>query len=347
MRVLVTGHRGYVGSVMVGVLRHARFDVVGLDCDFYQGCDFGRVHESVPSFDIDLRDVEFTDLLSFDAVVHLAALPEDRSSELDPTTIREINEEVTIRLAECCKQASVSRFLFSSSCDVYGRSGGDLLDEHAPVIPAMLYAAAKYRCECALASLADHTFTPIILRHAGAYGVSPRMRIDLIVNDFVASAVANGRIVVGSGGRTWRPLIHVEDIARAYAAVLLAPDDLVHNQVFNLVADESASGGRRVIDIADMVTELVSDCTRSIRQDAFDEPSYRVDGSKFQLAFPKFSFRWTLPLGIRQLRNAMLSAGLTPGDWRSDRYRRVLRLKALMERGDLSRTLRCVCPTLR
>lgn len=344
MRVLVTGHRGYIGSVMVGVLRNARYEVVGLDCDFYQGCDFGRVHETIPGYDIDLRDIEFTDLLSFDAVIHLATLPEPANGELNPATVCSINEEATIRLAECCKKAGVSRFLFASSSSVYGRGGSEPPDERHPTVPTTEYASSKRRCERELARLTDHTFTPVFLRNASAYGVSPRLRMDSTVNEFVASAVTCGRVVVSSSnGRTWRSLIHVEDIARAYMAVLAAPDELVRDQVFNVAGPGQ---NHRVIDIADAVTDLVPQCTRLDTQSAFDEPGYRLDASKLLRTFSKLALRWTLPTGIRQLRNAMDGSGLTPGDLRSDRYRRSLRLKTLIERRDVTDTLRRTEPVL-
>ena len=337
MRVLVTGHRGYVGSVMTTVLQHARFEVVGLDCDLFRGCDFGRVRDSVPSFDFDLRDVEFADLLSFDAVVHLAALSDDASGELDPRLTDAINHDATVRLAECCKKAQVSRFLFASSCSVYGRGGSGLLDEGGVGRGLTRYAASKLRCERELTRLADRSFSPVVLRNATVYGVSPRLRLDLVVNDFVASAVTTGRVMMKSMGGAWRPLVHVEDLARVYATVLTAPDDLVHDQIFNVVpADEN----HRVIDVADTVTDHVPRSTRAAAGGAFDERSYRVDGSKLHRTFPDLRFRWTLPVGIRQLREAMHNAGLTPGDWRSDRYRRVIRLARLLESGELSPDLR-------
>ena len=342
MRVLVTGHRGYIGSVLTTVLRHARYEVAGLDCDYYRGCDFGRVHEVVNNFEMDLRDVEFTDLLSFDAVVHLADLPPEAAHGSSPREACEINEEATLRLAECCKQAEVSRLLFASSCDVY-RRGGAVLNEQSPVDPATPAAASKLRCERALAAMAGPDFTPVFLRHASVYGVSPRIRTDLVVNDFVASAVATGRVVLQDNGMAWLPVVHVEDLCRVYAAILSAPDDLVHNQAVNVI---SSCENYRSIDIADMVTELVPSCTRSADCTVFDKPGYRVDGMKLQRTFPGLSFRWTLPMGIRQLRTAMLGCGLTPGDFRSDRYRRLARLRTLMEQGELGADLRRTEPAV-
>lgn len=339
MRVLVTGHRGYIGSVLVGVLKNARCDVVGLDCDFYADCDFGRVQDGVPSFDIDVRDIEFTDLLSFDAVIHLADLPEAASSGLDPNLVGDITEQATLRLAECCKRADVSRLLFASSCSVYGRAGGALLDEDGRVDPISAHAAAKLRCERALLPMADASFAPVVLRNAMTYGVSSRMRLDLPVNDLVASALVTGKAALNSDGRAWKPLIHVEDLARAYASALTADADIVRGRVFNVVSSDE---NHRMITVADLVTELVPWCSRSTARFTFDEPSCRIDGSRFAEAFPKFEFRWTLPDGIRQLRNALTGAGLTPGEWRSDRYRRVLQLETLLDQGRITSSLRKV-----
>ncbi len=337
MRVLVTGHRGYIGSVLTSVLRHAHYDVVGLDSDLYEGCDFGRVHEDVPAFELDIRDLDFTDLLSFDAVVHLAALPELACQDLKPSATREINCNATIHLAECCKQANVSRFLFASSCSVYGRGGCDILDERSRVEPQGVYAQSKLWCEKQLSLLADASFVPVFLRNANVYGVSPRLRLDTLVNDFVACGVTSGHVIMTGTGSAWRPLVHVEDLARTYAAILSAPDEVVHNEVFNVARSDE---NYRVIDVADAVTELLPRCTRSTAKDSFDNQSYRVDGSKLAKAFPNLGFTWTLPLGIRQLRNATLVGGLTPGDWRSDRYRRAPRLQYQMEHGELGVDLR-------
>jgi nucleoside-diphosphate-sugar epimerase len=344
MRVLVTGHRGYIGSVLVSVLQHARHEVVGLDCDWYGDCDFGRVRDSIPSFEMDVRDVEFTDLLSFDAMIHLAALPEDPSLQFDPSLTEEINFAATVRLAECCKQASVSRFLFASTCAVYGSGGGDPLNESGATAPITPYAVAKLRCEQELSRLSGRGFVPVVLRNATVYGVSPRLRLDTVVNEFVGSAVANGRVEMRTEGRAWRPLMHVEDVARAYAMVLAAADDAVADQIFNVAITEE---NYRVIDVADCVAELVPDCTRSVRTGVRDQRSYCVDGSKLRRAFPQLTWRWTLPQGIRQLRAAMLGAGLTAGEWRSDRYRRLLRLSTLMERGELDPSLRRQEPAYR
>ncbi|UCE60115.1 MAG: SDR family oxidoreductase [Phycisphaerales bacterium] len=337
MRVLVTGHRGYVGSVLTSVLKNAHFDVVGLDSDLYKGCDFGRVQEDIPAFELDIRDLDFTDLLSFDAVVHLASLPEMACENLNPSIIHEVNCCATMHLAECCKQANVTRFLFASSCSVYGRGGRNLLDEQSRVEPLTVHAQSKLWCEKRLSLLADASFVPVFLRNANVYGVSPRLRLDTVVNNFAVCGVTSGHVIMTSSGSAWRPLMHVEDLARTYAAILSAPDEVVCNQVFNVARNDE---NYRVIDIADAVTELLPRCTRSTAEGAFDNQSSRVDGSKLTEAFPDLSFRWTLPLGIRQLRSATSAGGLTPADWRSDRYRRALHLQYQIDHAELDADLR-------
>ena len=322
---------------MTCVLRNARFEVVGIDSDLYRGCDFGRMDESVPCFEFDIRDLDFTDLLSFDAVVHLAALSDDALCELDPDLTDEVNLEATIRLAALCKRAGVSRFILASSCSVYGAGSCELLNEDSPTNPLTRYSASKLYAEWELARLADRSFVPVFMRNATVYGVSPRLRTDLVVNDFVGSAVTTGRIVMRSAGRAWRPLIHVEDVARAYAAVLAAPDELVLNQVFNVAC---CGENYRIIDVADQVRELVPFCTREVAPDTFDRRTYSVDDSKLRHTFPNLKMRWTLQHGIRQLYHALVNAGMGAGEWRSDRYRRILRLRSLMERGEVDSSLR-------
>jgi nucleoside-diphosphate-sugar epimerase len=333
VRVLVTGHRGYIGSVLTAVLRHARFDVVGLDCQLYGDCGFGRVADGTPSFDLDIREIEFTDLLSFDAVIHLAGLPEHFHGEFDDATIEEVNLQGTLRLAECCKQAQVGRFVFASSCAVYGRNPGDLQTEESLAQPITPYARCKLECERLLAQLADTTFAPVLLRLGTIYGVSPRLRLDTVVNDFVASAVTRARIDLKTDGRAWRPLIHVEDAARAFASALTAPDPAVRNQIINVAATEQ---NIRIIDLADLIAEIVPGTTRSAPPALFDARSYRVDGSKLGRQFPHLQLRWSLAQGIRQLRDAISASALSPSLWRSDRFRRVMRLQSLVERGELS-----------
>jgi nucleoside-diphosphate-sugar epimerase len=253
----------------------------------------------------------------------------------------DIDHESTIRLAECAKQAGVSRFLFASSCAVYGRGGPHLFNELDAANPMTPFADSKLRCEQDLARLADRDFTPVFLRNAEVYGVSPRLRTDLTVIDLVGSAVTQGRVAMRAGAGAWRPLVHIEDLCRAYALVLTAEDDVVRNETFNVVAPDE---NYRIIDIADTITDVLPRCTRMANVDMFARQSFRADGSKLRQTFPKLKFRWTLPLGLRQLRTAMLSTGMTPGDWRSDRYRRASHLQRLIEIGELDASLRRAQP---
>lgn len=337
MRVLITGHRGYIGSVLAGFLHNARFEIVGLDADFYQGAGVGRTNPDVPEFTCDFRDVSFTDLLSFDAVVHLAALSDDPSGDIDEVLTGEINHRAVIRFAEYCRRAGVSRFVMASTCSVYGRGGTELLTEDSPPNPLSAYARAKLACENDLLLLSAASFTPVALRLATVYGMSPRLRLDTVVNDLTASAVAVGRVNLRSSGTSWRPLVHVEDAARAFAAVLLANASEVGGRTFNVVPEEA---NVRVIDIADAVVEWVPDAVRGTTRQNYDRRSYRVSGSRLLRAVPSFKYRWTLPQGIRQMREAMLGAGLTQADWRSGRFRRAACLRALLESGELTRDLR-------
>lgn len=345
MRVLVTGHQGYIGSVLTSVLRHAHVDVVGLDTDLYRGCEFGRTRDELPCFDCDVRDLEYVDLLSFDAVIHLAALPESHGqTEFDPAVVEEVNTAATVRLAELCRKANVERFLFASSCAVYGGCGPDLLDETYAPAPLTPYARSKRTAERELERLASASFTPVMLRNATVFGVAPRLRLDIVLNDFVAAACVRGRIEMKTGGRAWRPLIHVEDLARAYLAVLAAASKDVSGQIFNIAAPGE---NHRVIDIADAVVEEFPSAIRVPAFDQWDERSYRVSTNRFQQQFPAFGCRWSLRDGIRQLRSAYENAGLTPADWRSSRFRRTRTLIDRIESGDINPDMRtAVAPLL-
>ena len=337
MRVLVTGHRGYIGSVLVRVLGHSRFEVVGLDTDLYRGCDFGRVRETIPDFDVDIRQIEVADLVSFDAVIHLAAAPDAAYDSLGRQSADQINVEATLRLADCCKAARVSRFLFASTCRVYESRSQEECSETAPVAPRSAAALAKHQCEQYLLRLADRAFVPAILRQADVYGVSPRLRLDLVTNALVASAVTRQVACLNSDGAAWRPQVHVGDLARVYSLLLTAEDEKVNAEVFNVVAPDE---NQRLIELADLVAEHIPRCTRSTRRQHQSEPSYRADGRKLRDRFPQFAYRWTLTTGIRQLQYAMENAGLTPSDIRSNRFHRTQRLRDQIERGRLDRSMR-------
>lgn len=337
MRVLVTGHLGYVGAVLSRVLRNSRFDVIGLDTGWFGDCTYGRVRDDLPAFDSDVRDIDFTDLLSVDAVVHLAGLSDDPCGDLNPELTEQINLHATLRLAELCRQAQVSRFVFASTCSVYGRAGGELLNERSRTNPLTTYAETKLAAEHSLLAMSDAAFSPVILRLGTCYGVSPSLRLDLLVNQLAAAAVTSGLAELRSDGRAWRPLVHVEDVARAIAAVLVASDGTLHAGTFNVVPPDE---NYRVIDVADEIVDAIPGSRRSIAPETHDHRSYRVDGRQLLRALPGFAYHWRLRQGVQQMAEAFRSGGLTSGDLRSDRFRRLPRLRAAIESRRLTGDLR-------
>jgi nucleoside-diphosphate-sugar epimerase len=321
MRVLVTGHRGYIGSVLVGVMRHSGFDVYGLDIDLYAGCDFGRVRDDVPGFPFDVNELEAADLASFDAVVHLAWRPDDVAS--DPADAPDSNADITARLAAMCRDARVSRFVFVSTWEVYGRSCGAVCDERAEVDSAQSAVAEKHQAERRVLSLNSDTFRPVVLRAGECFGVSPRLRLDTLVNRWTAQAVTAGVVDVSGDGAQYLPLIHVEDFSRACAAIVAAPDESLADSLLNVAAPDYSL---RLCDIADAVAETTNTVRRLHEyDDRVASADARLDVGRLLRALPRFRFRWPLERGIAQLRDAMTHAGLAPSDLRSDRFDRRLR----------------------
>ena len=340
MRVLVTGHDGYIGAVMVPMLRDAGHEVVGLDAYLFEGCVFGHTGtRDVASLRCDIRDVRAVDLEGFDAIIHLAALSNDPLGDLNPECTYEINHRAAVRLARLAKGAGVSRFLFSSSCSLYGVSdGAGLLCEDAAFHPVTPYGTSKIRVEEDVSQLADRNFSPTFLRNATAYGVSPKLRGDLVVNNLVGFAYTTGEILISSDGTPWRPLVHVEDISRAFLAVLQAPRTLIHNEAFNVGRSEE---NYQIRDIAEMVKDVVPSATVTYAAGGGPDPRcYRVDCEKLLTTLPGFAPQWTVRQGIEQLYAAYQANRISVDEFLGTKYLRIKHIRMLLGEGRLDGTLR-------
>lgn len=338
MRVLVTGCHGYIGSVLVPMLLREGHLVHGLDGDWFEPCTLFPTDQEAPTKTIDLREVRASDLEGYDAIVHLAALSNDPLSNLDPGLTYQINHLAAVRLAKLARQAGVARFLVSSSCSTYGSAGDEFLTEEAEFNPVTPYGHSKVLADRDISLLANDDFSPVFLRNATAYGLSPRLRLDLVLNDFVAAACTTGCILIRSDGTPWRPVVHVEDICGAFLAALVAPREAIHNRAFNVGRTDE---NYRVSEMAEMVAEVVPGSRIEYAAEGGpDKRCYRVDCGKIARELPGFQPRWTVHRGAEQLRDAYRRHGLTAADTSSAKFIRLRRLRELMEGGQLNAELR-------
>jgi nucleoside-diphosphate-sugar epimerase len=338
MRILITGHKGYIGTVMAPLLADAGHEVTGLDSDLFEQCTFGKEPREFPSIRKDLRDVEAADLKGFEAVIHLAGLSNDPLGNLNPNLTYDINHHASVRLALLAKEAGVKRYLFSSSCSTYGAAGDKILDETAEFNPVTPYGRSKVLVEREVSQLASPEFSPVFLRNATAYGVSPRLRFDLVLNNLTAWALTTGRVFIKSDGTPWRPIVHIEDISRAFLAALEAPRELIHNQAFNVGRSEE---NYQIRDLAEIVKETVPGCAIEFAADAGpDKRCYRADFSRIAKTLPAFQPKWDARRGARELYDAYKKVDLRVEDFEGPRYKRIDHIQRLLASGRLNPDLR-------
>jgi nucleoside-diphosphate-sugar epimerase len=330
MKVFVTGHKGYIGAHLVDLLKEAGHTVTGCDLGLFDGCNWEDVVSPDRELGKDVRDVTLTDLAGHDCVMHLAAISNDPMGEVNAAATYAINRDASIQIAKLAKNAGVPRYLFAASCSVYGAGEKLDLDETDPLNPLTAYAKSKIETEQAVSSLADDSFTPAYLRNATAYGHSPMLRIDLVVNNLLACAVATGEIRIMSDGFPWRPLIHCRDIARAFIAFMNAPKERIHNQAVNV---GSNSENYQVRDIGDRVKSLVPGAQIAYTGEVGADPrNYRVKFDLLSRLLPEFRLQYNLSSGMDELHRKLVDNGFSRKDWDGDQFVRLRVLKTRLNR---------------
>jgi nucleoside-diphosphate-sugar epimerase len=343
-RLLVTGHKGYIGVILTAKLLQEGYDVVGLDSGLFEECNFGPPPVEIPTITKDVRDVEIDDLRGFDAVLHLAGLSNDPLGDLNPALTYEINHLASAKLARLAREAGVKRYIFSSSCSTYGTAGDDMIAENAEFNPVTPYGHSKVLAEQDIAPLANDDFCPVFLRNATAYGVSSRLRFDLVLNNLVAWAMATGLVYLKSDGTPWRPIVHIEDISIAFMAALQAPTETVWNQAFNI---GKTSENYRISELAEIVRQTVPGCRIEYAPDGGpDKRCYRVSCDKALNSLPGYEPIWDAQKGAQELYETYTKFGVRLEDFEGRRYKRVDHLKHLIQTGLVDSTLRRTAASL-
>ncbi len=340
MKILVTGHNGYIGTILTPMLLLRGYSVVGLDSNFFEKCTFGNGIANIPNIKKDIREISIEDLEGFNTIIHLGGLSNDPLGDLNPDLTLDINYKASVKLAKLAKKAGTQRFIFSSSCSNYGAAGDKMIDENGRFNPVTPYGRSKVLVEKEVAKLADSKFCPTFLRNATAYGVSPRLRFDLVLNNLVAWACTTGQIYIKSDGTPWRPIVHIEDISRAIIAILEAPSKLINNEAFNVGRNED---NYQIRDLAEIVKEVVPSCRIKYAKDAGpDKRCYRVDCSKIARIFPGLKLQWNARKGAEQLYESFSKSELSPDDFEGPKFKRIAHIKYLISSGRLDNNLRWI-----